>query len=195
MRALADDGPGFYRWPRFFLVVLVAAAAFVTGCGDDGGDTTSVSGAGGDGGNAAVGSEVTVIDGTELPAEVSDDLSELRALVEVPGEPISVRWGPVIRGGTDGDDRVPGPTDVLPIAVVEYGDEATVAELVGDSTGQSGLSPLATWFPEDLLALQTGQSSLEVTVHSDVAGFGGEAISVATGAPRYVLVRYAPANP
>lgn len=140
-------------------------------------------------GDAQPTSDVTTEAG-QTQSGFSSDLDALREVLDVPGNPVSVRWGPVALGGTSEGDRVPGPTDIQHLALIDYGDPAVTVEMVAEASTFKGSVPRSPWYPDDLIEVLDDSGFAETLVYEGVAAFGGNDVGVPVDAPRYALVVY-----
>jgi len=100
-----------------FCIVLLSAAVLVTGCNDKG----------------------TYSEGTQMKAiEASQDSRQLAVLMQVPGNPASVRWAKI--GPSKGSQL--GPGDFSLLAVLDYGD-TQLGELLKKLGAPSDNEPVA----------------------------------------------------
>ena len=121
----------------------------------------------------------------------STDAERLRHVFTFPGEP-AVQWTEEALGVPDQpDDRVPGPTDYAYTAVLDYGDGATVADLVAGLAASPNLlleDRLEPWYPAAVVDAVDG-AGVVIDVYTGVPGFDPtQEVGVVQGAPRYVLL-------
>lgn len=124
------------------------------------------------------------------------DLEALRGYIDVPGEPVAVRFSSVPMGSKWDDDRVPGPVDYQFLAVIEYADAAAAASAAGRSTDTNSTVRVDTWYPAVLQNLATsiddyGWPELDVTVYQPDPAWV-DAAYVIDAAPNFVIAPYKP---
>jgi len=84
---------------------------------------------------------------------------------------------------------VPGPTDIMLEAVLDYGDADVVADLVRGVIGVPVTLPVADWHPDVLTAIGS-DNQIAVLQHLKLEGFDKEAsVSVVKDAPSLVILR------
>lgn len=129
--------------------------------------------------------------GTTPDGTPSTDAGRLRTIFTFPGQP-TVQWTEEALGTPDeGNNRVPGPTDFAYTAVLDYGDEATVADLVAGLSAAPNLLPedrLEPWYP-DAVADAVDGAGVVIDVYTGVPGFTvTQEVGVVRDAPRYILL-------
>lgn len=115
-------------------------------------------------------------------------LEELMAITPVPGTPRQVWWLRRPMGVNPGAG-VPGPTDIMLEAVLDYGDADVVADLVQGVTGVPVTLNVADWHP-DILTAVGSDNQIAVLQHLKLDGFDREAsVSIVKDAPSLVILR------
>lgn len=113
---------------------------------------------------------------------------ELTAITPVPVTPRQVWWMRSPMGVNPGSG-VPGPTDIMLEAVLDYGDADVVADLVRGVTGVPVMLNVANWHPDVLTAVGS-DSQIAVLQHLKLDGFDREAsVSVVKDTPSLVILR------
>lgn len=132
---------------------------------------------------------------SDQPAGINEvaegtDIEGLRTIMDVPGEPVRVWYGPY---APSAGSRIPGPTDVLYTALIEYASPVEVASLVGESQGDDWTAYTPGWFPQELrdeAAIGNG-AMLEIPTAAYQPGqFDGSYVKVPTSAPQFAIVPY-----
>lgn len=145
----------------------------------------------------------TVADGTATPSDATapaaqeapiTDPAELAEYIDVPGEPVGVWFWSIPRGVVETNTRVPGPTDYLFYAVIEYGSPAEAADAAGPAAEQGSDEILAdNWYPQQLLDVsrvgQWDRPWLDVTVHTPISAWA-DPVYVIDDAPTFIVVNY-----
>ncbi len=132
----------------------------------------------------------TATDGAGGPVDSavpSDDAGRLHNVFEFPGQP-EVLWTEEPLGAPQ-NDRAPGPTDYAYDAVLDYGDPATVTDLVTGLTPEpSLLADVPAWYPAAVADAAEG-AGVVVNVYTGVPGFSPhQEVGVVENQPRYVLL-------
>ncbi len=117
----------------------------------------------------------------------SNDASRLHNVFQFPGQP-QVLWTEEPLGAPQ-NDRAPGPVDYAYDAVLDYGDPATVADLVTGLTAElSLLADVPAWYPPAVADAAEG-AGVVVNVYTGVPGFSPQQqVGVVENEPRYVLL-------
>lgn len=124
------------------------------------------------------------------------DPAQLGDLIDVPGDPVGVWFWEVRQGSIDDGERtVPGPTDYLYLAVIQYATPEEAADAAGPVADNGAEEILADdWYPQDLLDVsQKGEwdrAWIDVTAHTPVPAWT-DPVYVVDDAPNYIVVNYA----
>jgi len=135
--------------------------------------------------------DVSSTNGKDVSALVANtSIAELQAGTDIPGKPVSVWWTTGVMGSV-GDERVPGPTDYLLNALIDYGSADTVAEIVAAGDGYEVKVFGASWYPEKLTAQASDSEGLFQSLeYKNIPGFHPNAtIRVPMGMPSYIVLR------
>lgn len=123
-----------------------------------------------------------------------DDLAELRGIIDVPGTP-RVSWARLPRGRIDQTGRLPAPTDLILLAVLDYGSAEAAQAALTNTDGTAGTLDFDreparyNWFPEAILA-SINEGRIQVIDHGWQDNFGGADLASFPGAPGILLLRY-----
>lgn len=122
-----------------------------------------------------------------------DDVEELRAIVAVPGAP-EATWARLPMGRILPSSDVPGPTDLMLYAVLDYRSAAAARDVLGERQATSEVLDVASeperydWLPQAVLA-QVSDGSLSVLRYGALDRFGGADVVAFEAVPRFLLVR------
>lgn len=164
---------------------LILSTASLAACGDKTTTTAST--------EAMNNTEVS--NSSNQPAGVNEvaegtDIEGLRAIMNVPGEPVRVWYGPYAPSAAS---RIPGPTDVFYAAVIEYSSPEEVAGLVGEPSGEDPFMWVPGWFPPELQENASMNDAAMLNLPADVfqgGAFASEWVSVPLSAPQFAVVQY-----
>jgi len=117
------------------------------------------------------------------------DIAQLQKSTSIPGKPKAVWWARSTMG-SKGSNGVPGPTDNLLMAVIDYGSSDVVAELVGEAGGRAVRLVSADWFPDELVNTSTdNEGRIPAQQYRKVPGYHPDAlIRVPESLPTFVIV-------
>lgn len=121
------------------------------------------------------------------------DLAGLREITAIPGAPKAL-WARIPMGKIDQTGRLPGPTDLILMAVLDYGNSGAVEDVLGDAEGSKGSLDFAkepvrhNWYPDEILATLS-DGKIPVIDYGPIDAFGGQRVSVFEGTPHILLLR------
>lgn len=120
------------------------------------------------------------------------DLARLAEITTVVGQP-AVLWARIPMGRIDQTGRLPGPTDLGLIAVLDYGTASAAETALGGAKGEASELDFAkepvryNWFPGAILDTIT-DGKIAVVNYGFLDQFGDARVSSVTGAPQILLL-------
>lgn len=124
----------------------------------------------------------------EMIVTASTDLEELTALTPIAGQPAQVWWlrRPM---GKQSNSNVPGPTDIMLEAIIDYGSAEAVAALLKGRSSTAVRLVGSPWYPEIMREATNGEERIPAEQYIRLEGFNRDArISVPTGEPSVVIL-------
>ena len=123
-----------------------------------------------------------------------DDLAELKGIIDIPGTP-RVSWARLPRGRIDQTGRLPAPTDLVLLAVLDYGSANAAQATLINTDGTAGTLDFDreparyNWFPAVILdSIDAGR--IPVIDHGWQENFGGADLTSFPSAPGILLLSY-----
>lgn len=124
----------------------------------------------------------------EMIVTARTDLDELAELTPIAGQPEQVWWlrRPM---GQQSDSNVPGPTDIMLEAIIDYGSAEAVTALLKGRSGTAVRLVGSPWYPDIMREATNGDERIPAEQYIKVDGFNRDArISVPTGGPGVVIL-------
>lgn len=132
--------------------------------------------------------EQTSSETEELIVTARTDLDELKRITPIVGQPKQVWWlrTPM---GHQSDSGVPGPTDIMLEAIIDYGSADAVAALLKGKSGTSVRLVGSDWHPDMMRDAADSDARIEAEQYIKVDGFDRDArISVPRAEPGVVIL-------